>query len=121
MGWQETYEKWTKHSALNEDLRKQLDDLQGNEKELEDAFYKNLSFGTGGMRGVLGPGTNRMNIYTIRKAVAGLAKYIKSNVQYAENRGVAIAYDSRHMSKEFAVEAAKVLGAEGVKIGRAHV
>mgnify|MGYP001220135681 CR=1 FL=1 len=115
MVWQETYEKWTKHSALNEDLRKQLDDLQGNEKELEDAFYKNLSFGTGGMRGVLGPGTNRMNIYTIRKAVAGLAKYIKSNVQYAENRGVAIAYDSRHMSKEFAVEAAKVLGAEGVR------
>ncbi|GAA0306688.1 phosphoglucomutase [Gracilibacillus halotolerans] len=115
MVWQETYEKWTKHTALDKDLRKQLEELQGNDKELEDAFYKNLSFGTGGMRGILGPGTNRMNVYTIRKAVAGLAKYIKSNVNDAEKRGVAIAYDSRHMSKEFAVESAKVLGAEGVK------
>ena len=115
MIWQDAYEKWNKHTSLNEDLRKQLDAIEGNEKELEDAFYKNLSFGTGGMRGILGPGTNRMNIYTVRKAVAGLAQYIKQNVQNANSRGVVIAYDSRHMSKEFAVEAAKVLGAQGVK------
>lgn len=115
MAWQEAYEKWRNHISLDEDLKKQLDAIEGKEKELEDAFYKNLSFGTGGMRGILGPGTNRMNVYTVRKAVAGLAQYIKQNVKDAKNRGVVIAYDSRHMSKEFAVEAAKVLGAQGVK------
>ncbi|UOQ87130.1 phospho-sugar mutase [Gracilibacillus salinarum] len=115
MSWQDTLKKWTSFATLDEDLLKQLNALSDNEKELEDSFYKNLTFGTGGMRGMLGPGTNRMNIYTVRKAVEGLANYIVKNVKDAENRGVVIAYDSRYMSQEFAVEAARVLGAHKVK------
>lgn len=85
------------------------------ESEREDAFYKQLEFGTGGMRGELGAGPNRMNIYTIRKVTAGLAKYIEENGTEAKKRGVVIAYDSRHGSAEFALEAAKTLGAHGIK------
>lgn len=115
MSWQETLKKWTSFAALDEALLKQLNEVVKDEKEVEDAFYKNLTFGTGGMRGVLGPGTNRMNIYTVRKAVEGLSLYIKENVQHCEERGVAIAYDSRYMSQEFAIEAARVLGSHGIK------
>ncbi|WP_371129358.1 phospho-sugar mutase [Priestia aryabhattai] len=85
------------------------------ESEREDAFYKQLEFGTGGMRGELGAGPNHMNIYTIRKVTAGLAKYIEENGTEAKKRGVVIAYDSRHGSAEFALEAAKTLGAHGIK------
>ncbi|WP_163539747.1 phospho-sugar mutase [Gracilibacillus sp. YIM 98692] len=115
MSWKEKYQKWISFTELDKDLQEQLEKLEDNETELEDAFYKDLAFGTGGMRGVLGPGTNRMNIYTVRKAVAGLSAYITENVTDAKNRGVAIAYDSRYMSKEFAVEAAKVLGSHDIK------
>ncbi|MFD2655705.1 phospho-sugar mutase [Gracilibacillus thailandensis] len=115
MSWQDTLKRWTAHATLDEDLQEQLKQLSQNEKELEDSFYKNLTFGTGGMRGMLGPGTNRMNIYTVRKAVEGLANYITKNVDNAHNRGVVIAYDSRYMSQEFAVEVAKVLGAHNIK------
>jgi phosphoglucomutase len=115
MSWQETLKKWTSFAALDEALLKQLNEVVKDEKEVEDAFYKNLTFGTGGMRGVLGPGTNRMNIYTVRKAVEGLSLYIKENVQHCEERGVAIAYDSRYMSQEFAIEASRVLGSHGIK------
>ncbi|MGP4039501.1 phospho-sugar mutase [Gracilibacillus sp. D59] len=115
MSWQDTLKKWTSFNALDEGLLQQLNELSKNEKELEDSFYKNLTFGTGGMRGMLGPGTNRMNIYTVRKAVEGLANYITQNIDNARNRGVVIAYDSRYMSQEFAVEAAKVLGAHDIK------
>ncbi|WP_018933494.1 phospho-sugar mutase [Gracilibacillus lacisalsi] len=115
MSWQDTLKRWTTHVTLDEDLQEQLKQLSQNEKELEDSFYKNLTFGTGGMRGMLGPGTNRMNIYTVRKAVEGLANYITKNVDNAHNRGVVIAYDSRYMSQEFAVEVAKVLGAHDIK------
>ncbi|WP_163580430.1 phospho-sugar mutase [Gracilibacillus saliphilus] len=115
MSWQDTLKRWTTHVTLDEDLQEQLKQLSKNEKELEDSFYKNLTFGTGGMRGMLGPGTNRMNIYTVRKAVEGLANYITKNVDNAHNRGVVIAYDSRYMSQEFAVEVAKVLGAHDIK------
>ncbi|SDK16934.1 phospho-sugar mutase [Sediminibacillus albus] len=118
MSWQTTYNKWSSFPELDPALQQQLQEMEGSEKELEDAFYKELTFGTGGMRGVLGPGTNRMNIYTIRKAVEGFAQYLKENVDNFAERGVAIAYDSRYMSKEFAVESAKVLGAHGIK---AHV
>lgn len=115
MSWQDTLKKWTSFTSLDEDLLDQLNKIAKDEKALEDAFYKNLTFGTGGMRGLLGPGTNRMNIYTVRKAVEGLANYIEKNVTDAKNKGVVIAYDSRYMSQEFAVDAAKVLGAHKIK------
>lgn len=115
MAWQDTYEKWNSYKGLEPNLKKQLDDMAGSDKELENAFYKGLTFGTGGMRGTLGPGTNRMNIYTIRKAVEGLANYLEDNVPDYKGRGVAVSYDSRYMSKEFAVETARVLGAHGIK------
>ncbi|SER89184.1 alpha-phosphoglucomutase [Gracilibacillus ureilyticus] len=115
MSWQDTLKKWTSFATLDEKLLDQLKKVSDDERELEDSFYKNLTFGTGGMRGVLGPGTNRMNIYTIRKAVEGLSRYIEENIVHAKERGVVIAYDSRYMSKEFAVEAAKVLGAHEIR------
>ncbi|WP_138420244.1 phospho-sugar mutase [Aquibacillus sediminis] len=114
MAWQDTYKKWKEFSLLDSNLRQQLDELS-SEKELEDAFYKELTFGTGGMRGMLGPGTNRMNIYTVRKAVEGLANYLKENVSNYDTRGVAVAYDPRYMSQQFAIETAKVLGAHGIQ------
>lgn len=96
-------------------IKKELDDLQTNQEKLEDAFYKELTFGTGGIRGVLGVGTNRMNIYTIRKAVHGLAEYLLNNVVNVKDRGVVVAYDSRYMSREFAIETAKTLGVFGIR------
>ncbi|SQC62470.1 Phosphoglucomutase [Listeria fleischmannii subsp. fleischmannii] len=115
MNWNVEYEKWLNNGQLDADLRGQLEVLQGDEKTLEDSFYKNMEFGTAGMRGVLGAGTNRMNIYTIRKASYGLAKFVAENGDAAKKRGVVIAYDPRHMSQEFAYESAAVLGANGIK------
>ncbi|MBT2257832.1 phospho-sugar mutase [Priestia megaterium] len=89
--------------------------MKENEKEAEDAFYKNLEFGTGGMRGELGPGTNRLNVYMVRKATEGLACYIEESGEAAKKKGVVVAYDSRHKSPEFALEVAKVLGHHGIK------
>ncbi|KHE70349.1 phospho-sugar mutase, partial [Halobacillus sp. BBL2006] len=110
--WKNEYNRWKEFGQLDEKLSNQLNEIVSDEQSLEDAFYKNLEFGTGGMRGKLGPGTNRMNIYTIRRAAEGLATYV--NDQGLSNRGVAIAYDSRYMSKEFAVETARVLGHHGI-------
>ncbi|SEH44531.1 alpha-phosphoglucomutase [Halobacillus karajensis] len=110
--WKNDYNRWKEFTGLDADLASKLDEITSDEQSLEDAFYKNLEFGTGGMRGKLGPGTNRMNIYTVRKAAEGLAAYV--NDQGLSNRGVAIAYDSRYMSKEFAVETARVLGHHGI-------
>lgn len=115
MDWKETYQRWEQHKNLDEDLRKQLTKISSNEKELEDAFYTNLTFGTGGMRGVLGPGTNRMNRYTVRKAAKGLAQYLENHIEGAHQKGVALAYDSRYMSPQFALETAKVLGAHHIR------
>ena len=112
--WQTQFEKWSNFQDLDNELRQQLDEMKNDDKKLEDSFYKNLEFGTGGMRGVLGPGTNRMNIYTIRKATAGLAQYILAKGEEAAKRGVAIAYDSRFKSPEFAMEAAKTLATHGI-------
>ena len=112
--WQVEYKKWLHYEDLDTNLREAM--LEKNQADLEDSFYKSLSFGTGGMRGILGPGTNRLNIYTIRRANAGLAKYLRKH--YLEEdlkRGVVIAHDNRHLSKEFAKESAKVLGAYGIK------
>ncbi|MBC1756769.1 phospho-sugar mutase [Listeria seeligeri] len=115
MNWQEEYQKWIKNEALDNSLKAQLNKIASNETELEDSFYRNMEFGTAGMRGVLGAGTNRMNIYTIRKASFGLAQFVAENGEEAKNRGIVIAYDPRHMSREFAFESAAVLGEHGVK------
>lgn len=89
--WKQTYECWTNFPQLDQAVKQSLETVSKNEKELEDCFYKNLEFGTGGMRGEIGPGTNRMNIYTVRKASEGLARFIESYGEAAKKRGVAIA------------------------------
>src|SRR5690606_17056919 len=113
--WKSIYDKWNTFEGLDSELKQELNTLQSDSKALEDAFYKELTFGTGGMRGVLGVGTNRMNIYTIRKAVYGLATYLLKHAVNVKDRGVVVAYDSRYMSREFAVETAKTLGAFGIR------
>ena len=113
MGYMETYKAWCDNEYFDEATRAELKSIASDEKEIEDRFYKDLEFGTGGLRGVIGNGTNRMNIYTVRKATQGLANFIiKEN---GADRGVAIAYDSRRMSPEFANEAALCLAANGIR------
>lgn len=114
MNWKLNYDKWNDFVDLDHELKAELTNIM-DESQLEDRFYKNLEFGTGGMRGEIGVGTNRLNLYTIRKATQGLADYIKENGATAMAKGVVIAYDSRHKSPEFALETAKVLIANGVK------
>ncbi|MFA9413092.1 phospho-sugar mutase [Streptococcus sp. E29BA] len=113
MSYQETYQNWLNVSDLPDYLREEL--LGMDEKTKEDAFYTNLEFGTAGMRGYIGAGTNRINIFVVRQATEGLAKLIESKGEAAKQRGVAIAYDSRHFSPEFAAESAQVLAAHGIK------
>ena len=113
MDYKELYELWLTNPYFDEDTRKELEAIKDDNKEIEDRFYKDLEFGTAGLRGVIGAGTNRMNIYTVRRATQGLANYIiKMNGQ---DKGVAIAFDSRHMSPEFADEAALCLNANGIR------
>ena len=114
MTWKTTYETWGNFEDLETNLKEELVSLAENEKMLEDAFYAPLEFGTAGMRGVLGVGVNRMNIYTVRQATEGLARFMDSLGEETKKRGVAIAFDSRHQSPEFAIEAAKTLGAHGI-------
>lgn len=113
MGYREQYESWLSDSIFDEATKAELLSIKDNEAEIEDRFYKDLEFGTGGLRGVLGAGTNRMNIYTVRKATQGLANYILE--QGGAEKGVAIAYDSRRMSPEFADVAALCLAANGIR------
>ena len=113
MNYREEYKNWCTDAYFDEDTKAELKVLEGNEAEIEDRFYKKLEFGTGGLRGVIGAGTNRMNIYTVRQATQGLANYILS--QNGQDKGVAIAHDSRIMSPEFAREAALCLNANGIK------
>ncbi|MBH0165462.1 phospho-sugar mutase [Fictibacillus sp. 7GRE50] len=115
MSWETTYEKWVGNEELEQPLKAALEEIKENRTALEDCFYKNLEFGTGGMRGEIGPGTNRMNTYTVRKASLGLAHFIEEQGEKAKKRGVAIAYDSRHLSPEFAMEAAKTLASQGIQ------
>ncbi|XJZ28006.1 phospho-sugar mutase [Bacillota bacterium Lsc_1132] len=115
MNWKTNANKWIQFENLDPELKKELDEIANNEKQLEEVFYKNLEFGTGGMRGEIGAGTNRMNLYTVRKASAGLAAYIEENGIEAKKRGVVIAFDSRHKSPEFAMEAAKTLATKGIQ------
>ena len=98
------YEIWKNHPNLDAKLREELETL--NEKQIEDAFYTNIEFGTAGMRGLLGVGCNRINVHTIRKANQGFANYINANGAEAAARGIAIGYDNRHMSYEFAMDSA---------------
>lgn len=113
MSYQETYQTWLDVADLPDYLRQDL--LAMDEKTKEDAFYTNLEFGTAGMRGYIGAGTNRINIYVVRQATEGLAKLVESKGEEAKKRGVAIAYDTRHFSPEFAFESAQVLAAHGIK------
>ena len=110
------YESWLNDSAISEKDKQELRSIEKDEKEIEDRFYKDLEFGTAGLRGVIGIGTNRMNVYTVTKATQGLANYIIK--KGGQNRGVAIAYDSRRMSQEFSEETALCLNANGIKTYR---
>ena len=113
MSYQENYQKWVDFAELPDYLRQDLKNM--DEKTKEDAFYTNLEFGTAGMRGLIGAGTNRINIYVVRQATEGLARLIESKGGNEKERGVAIAYDSRHFSPEFAFESAAVLAKHGIK------
>ena len=113
MSYQENYQKWVDFAELPDYLRHDLENM--DEKTKEDAFYTNLEFGTAGMRGLIGAGTNRINIYVVRQATEGLARLIESKGGNEKERGVAIAYDSRHFSPEFAFESAAVLAKHGIK------
>ena len=115
MSWKLVAERWLNFSGLDQELKEQLDRVKHDETQLEELFGKNLEFGTAGMRGEIGPGTNRMNIYTVRKASEGLARYLLSEDEKNAQRGVVIAYDSRHKSPEFALEVAKTIGKHGIK------
>ena len=114
--YKEKYEEWLNNPIIDEESKKELESIQSDEKEIEDRFYKDLEFGTAGLRGIIGIGTNRMNKYTVTKATQGLANFIIK--QGGQNRGVAIAYDCRIMSKEFSDEAALCLNANGIKTFR---
>ncbi|MCI0767720.1 phospho-sugar mutase [Bacillus sp. TL12] len=114
MDWKQEYSRWLSYANLDAELKEQLEDMKQDEKKIEDSFYKNLEFGTGGMRGELGAGTNRLNVYTVRKATKGLAHFIENLGAEAKKRGVVVAYDSRHKSPEFAMEVAATLGAHGI-------
>jgi phosphoglucomutase len=111
----ENYKFWLRSEYFDNDTKKELISIKDNPKEIEDRFYKELEFGTGGLRGIIGAGTNRINIYTVRKVSQGLANYVLKEQEDTTRRKVVIAYDSRHRSSEFALEAAKVFAANGIK------
>lgn len=113
MDYLKEYKKWCESSEFDEETKKELLEIRNDEKEIEDRFYKELEFGTAGLRGVIGAGTNRMNKYTVGKATQGLANYILE--QGTQDKGVAISYDSRKMSKEFSMQTALILNANGIK------
>ena len=113
MNYKETYLEWLENPYFDEETKEELRAIENDEKEIEERFYKELEFGTAGLRGIIGAGTNRMNFYTVGKATQGLANYIIK--QNGQDRGVAIAYDSRNMSPEFADAAALCLAANGIK------
>ena len=113
MGYMEEYRKWCEGTDFDEETKRELEGIKNDEKEIEDRFYKELEFGTAGLRGIIGAGTNRMNRYTVGKATQGLANYIIE--QGTQDKGVAISYDSRKMSKEFSLQTALILNANGIK------
>ena len=113
MNYLEEYKRWCSSEEFDKDTKKELLNIKNNKKEIEDRFYKELEFGTAGLRGIIGAGTNRMNKYTVGKATQGLANYILK--QGTQDKGVAISYDSRRMSKEFSLQTALILCANGIK------
>ena len=113
MDYREQFNFWLEDDYFDEDTKNELLAIRNDDKEVEDRFYRDLEFGTGGLRGVIGAGTNRMNLYTVRKATQGLANYILA--QGTQDKGISIAYDSRRMSPEFADEAALCMAANGIK------
>ncbi len=115
MNYQEKYKNWLASDVVDSKTKEELLSLSENEEEIKERFYNDLEFGTAGLRGILGAGTSRMNVYTVRKASQGLANYIVASGNDAMKRGVAISYDSRHFSPEFAMESACVLAASGIK------
>lgn len=115
MNYLETYKKWVSNEYFDEATREELKKIENDSKEIEDRFYRDLEFGTAGLRGKIGAGTNRMNVYIISKATQGLADYINEKGSDYTRRGVAIAYDVRHFSREFAMRAAQVLAGNGIK------
>ena len=116
MNYMEIYNQWLESDYFDANTKKELENIKGNEKEIEDRFYTDLEFGTAGLRGIIAAGTNRINIYTVRRATFGLANYIIKNTTEEEKaRGVVIAHDNRHMSREFCLEAANTLAACGIK------
>ncbi len=115
MGYKETYNRWLTSPVVDEDTKAELKAIENDEKEIEERFYRDLEFGTAGMRGILGAGTNRINIYNVRQASQGVAKYVNSRGEEAAKAGVLIGYDTRNFSREFAEETAKVLTCAGIK------
>ncbi|MGL5314000.1 MAG: phospho-sugar mutase [Peptostreptococcaceae bacterium] len=116
MNYMEKYKEWLNNPYFDAETQEELSKIEGNEKEIEDRFYKDLEFGTAGLRGVIAAGTNRINKYTVRRATFGLANYIvKNTTEEEKNRGVVIAHDNRHMSREFCIETANTLAACGIK------
>lgn len=116
MQWKQNLQHWLDNLLENDPLRSELLLHASDDKRMEDSFYKELAFGTGGMRGIIGAGTNRLNVYTVRKAAYGLAQYIVEQGEQAAARGIVVAYDSRHLSREFALEVAKTAGRLGVRV-----
>jgi phosphoglucomutase len=109
------YKLWLENEYFDKETREELEKIRNDPKEIEERFYKDLEFGTGGLRGIIGAGTNRINIYTVRKASQGLANYISKQGEEARNKGIVIAYDSRNKSPEFALEAARTFAGKGIK------
>ena len=116
MDYKLQYEKWLNYEQMEPSLKKELVDMKDNDSEIKEHFYKELEFGTAGLRGTLGAGINNMNIYVVRRATQGIANYILSQNPYYKERGVVIAYDSRNYSPEFAMETALTLCANGIKV-----
>ncbi len=114
MDYKQKYAQWLKDDCFDAETKKELEAISGDDKEIKERFYKDLEFGTAGLRGIIGAGTNRMNVYTVGKASQGLANYILSQGEETVKKGVAIAYDSRNMSPEFAEATALIMAANGI-------
>ena len=115
MGYKDNYERWINREELSAEEKAELVAIAGDEKEIEERFYRELEFGTAGMRGILGMGTNRINIYNVRQASQGVAEYVNVEGEEAKKAGVLIGYDTRNFSRVFAEETARVLCANGIR------
>lgn len=116
MNYMELYKEWLNAPYIDDETKAELKEIENDEKEIEDRFYRDLEFGTAGLRGILGAGTNRMNLYTLRKTTYGLVKYFMDNFEGAADRGIVIAHDNRKMSREFCMESVRVIAGMGMKV-----